>query len=165
MNIIKQKGSATVEFAMMIPILLILVFMVSALGVTFYRLNAVTKSVQVAARYLSDICVPQEIAKNSKTWKYCTAAEITNAQNLAVYGNTSASGQIAIVPDLTPAKIVITDLGDSKVQVNHHVQVVATYDSSLILGGILDGLMQLVGGNTATEFMTLHASSVMRFTQ
>ena len=47
MNINKQKGTSTVEFAMMLPILLLLIFMVTELGTMFYRLNAVTKSVQV----------------------------------------------------------------------------------------------------------------------
>jgi len=41
MNLIKQKGTSTVEFAMMLPVLLMLIFMVSELGTMFYRLNAV----------------------------------------------------------------------------------------------------------------------------
>ncbi len=54
MSIIKQQGSSTVEFAIVLPLLLLLVVMVSEFGIMFYRLNAVTKSVQIAARYLSD---------------------------------------------------------------------------------------------------------------
>ena len=46
MSIIKQKGSSTVEFAMLVPLLLLLVVMVAEFGIMFYRLNAVTKSVQ-----------------------------------------------------------------------------------------------------------------------
>jgi Flp pilus assembly protein TadG len=158
MNIIKQKGTSTVEFAMLVPILLILIFMVSALGITFYRLNTVTKSVQVAARYLSDVCV-----YHSDTAKYCTTIEEDNARNLAVYGRTSDSGTV-IVDGFTTANIVITEINDNLG--NHHVQIVATYVSSLlIVGVILDELMQLIGGSTSTEFMTLSASSVMRFAQ
>ena len=61
MSIIKQKGSSTVEFAMLVPLLLLLVVMVSEFGIMFYRLNAVTKSVQDAARYLSDVSVNKKI--------------------------------------------------------------------------------------------------------
>lgn len=148
MNIIKQKGSSTVEFAMMLPLLLLLVVIASEFGVMFYRLNAVTKSTQIAARYLSDVSVNNGYS----------ATDRTNAQNLAVYGNSAGTGA-AIVPGLTPANIAITDLGD-------HVRVVATYNNNLILGNSLNALMQLaVGGNAATNFMTLQASSVMRFAQ
>jgi len=147
MSKFKQKGSATVEFAMMVPLLLLLVFMVSEFGTLFYRLNAVTKSVQIAARYLSDVAVNNGY----------TGTDMSNAQNLAVYGNTAGTGT-PVVPDLTAANIVITDLGD-------HVRVVATYDSDLILGSTLNAFMQFIGGSTATDFMTLGASSVMRFAQ
>ncbi|MEY3788861.1 MAG: hypothetical protein RLZ75_3069 [Pseudomonadota bacterium] len=147
MNIIKQKGSATVEFAMMVPILLILVFMVSALGITFYRLNAVTKSVQVASRYLSDVSPNQTI----------TTSFPIDIKKLICYGNIGGTG-VAILPDCNTkltVKLTVTST---------HITVSATYNSSLILGGILDGLMGLIGGSTATQFMTLRASSVMRFT-
>jgi len=148
MSIIKQKGSSTVEFAIMLPLLLLLVVMVSEFGIMFYRLSAVTKSVQIAARYLSDVAV-----NNTNT-----STDKTIAQNLAVYGNITVT-KTPIVPGLAPANILVTDLGD-------HVQVVATYDSSLIFGNGLNALMQLTtGDNTATDFMALQASSVMRFAQ
>ena len=148
MSISKQKGSSTVEFALVLPILLLLIVMVSELGVMFYRLNAVTKSVQVAARYLSDVSVKNIYSE----------AQRTNAKNLAVYGNMAGSGD-PIVPGFAPDNIVVTSL-------DAHVQVVATYDSNLILGNTLNGLMKLLsteGG--AADFMTLKASSVMRFAQ
>lgn len=148
MSISKQKGSSTVEFALVLPILLILIIMVSELGVMFYRLNAVTKSVQIAARYLSDVSV-----NNGNS-----GAEKTNAKNLAVYGNMAGDGA-PIVPGYAPDNIVVTNLGA-------HVQVVATYDSGLILGNTLNELMKLLPSEGGiNDFMTLKASSVMRFAQ
>lgn len=146
MNIIKQKGTSTVEFAMLVPLLLLLIFMVSEFSVMFYRLNAVTKSVQVAARYLSDVCV-----YHSDTAKYCTTIEEDNARNLAVYGFTTAN-------------IVITNPN------LQHVQVTATYNSSFILDNTLNAIMQLATNGHICDTppclgLTLHASSVMRFTQ
>jgi Flp pilus assembly protein TadG len=144
----KQKGSSTVEFAMMLPLLLLLVVVVSEFGTLFYQLNALNKSVQSAARYLSDVSV------NKKN----TTTQMTNARNLAVYGNSAGTGT-AVLPNLTPANFVIKN-PDSL-----HVQVVATYDAHLILGNSLNAFMQMIGGSAATDFMTLNASSVMRFAQ
>ena len=147
MNTVKQKGSATVEFAMLLPLLLLLVFTVSEFGVMFYRFNALTKSVDIAARYLTDVSVN----------KTNTATDKTNAQNLAVYGSITA--RTAILPDITVANIAITNPD------TQHVQVIATYNANLILGGTLNAFMQYIGGSAATNFMILKAASVMRFAQ
>jgi Flp pilus assembly protein TadG len=149
MSKFKQKGSSTVEFAMLVPLLLFLIFMVSELGTLIFRLNAVNKSVEIAARYLSDVSVNNG---------YTDTDEI-NAKNLAVCGHIAPCGLEAVVPGLAPADIVVTDLGQ-------HVQVVATYESNLLLGSTLNTFTQMVtGGSTATDFMALGASSVMRFAQ
>lgn len=148
MNIIRQQGSSTVEFAIMLPLLLLLVVMVSEFGVMFYRLNAVNKSVQIAARYLTDVSV-------NNTY---TSTDAANAKNLAVYGNSVGAGT-PVVPNFATANIVTTNLGQQ-------VQVTATYNANLILGNTLNALMQLVtGGNAAANVMTLRATSVMRFAQ
>ena len=149
MKTFKQKGSSTVEFALLMPLLLLLIVMGSEFGIMFYRLNALTKSVDIAARFLSDV-------ENTST---------ATAKNLAVYGNPTGSGS-AIVPGLTVANIVISNPNAQ------HVQVAVTYDAQLILGGTLDALMNYgkkimpgsVGGN-GINFMTLKAASVMRYTQ
>ena len=140
MSKFKQKGSSTVEFAMMVPLLLLLVFMVSELGIMFYRLNALTKSVQIAARYLSvnDVTPPLDEA---------------TAKNLAVYGNTAGTGT-AIVPGLTTTQISFPNAG------SQHVQVTATYPANWALPGAVIGLLGLSG-----DPLALKASSVMRLAQ
>jgi Flp pilus assembly protein TadG len=149
MSIIKQKGSSTVEFAILLPLLLLLVVMVAEFGILFYRLNAVTKSVQIAARYLSDVSV-----NNANT-----ATDKTNARNLAVYGNIAGTGT-PILPGFSAANIVITN------PIPQHVKAeVTNYQSSLILGNSLNALMQMVTGGSSPSIMTLQASSVMRFAQ
>ena len=143
MNISKQKGSSTVEFAIIVPILLMLIFMVSEFGTMFYRLNAVTKSVQVAARYLSDVSVNKTIA-------------LTDAQvkNLVCFGDIGGNGT-EIVPDCN-AKISVP----KPTSINNHVTVSASYTADWILAGAVVGFLNLSG-----EPITLSASSVMRFTQ
>ena len=86
-----------------------------------------------------------------------TTTDLTNAKNLAVYGAISAG--TAILPDLTPDNISITN-PDAQ-----HIQVIATYNANLLLGGTLNAFMQYIGGNAATDFMLLKATSVMRFAQ
>ncbi|WP_411726113.1 TadE/TadG family type IV pilus assembly protein [Methyloglobulus sp.] len=143
----KQTGSSIVEFAIVLPLLLLLIAMVAEFGILFYRQNAINKVTQITARYLSDVSVNNGY----------TGADLTLAQARAIYGNSGNT--TPVVPGLVPANIVATDLGT-------HVRVVATYDSDLILGSGLNGLMQLAtGGSAATDFMTIHATSVMRFAQ
>lgn len=144
MNINKQEGTSTVEFAMMLPVLLMLIFMVSELGTMFYRLNAVTKSVQDAARYLSDVSVNPNIA-------------LTNAEvkNLICSGDIGGAGA-QIVPDCQ-AKLVLDPLPSAA---SGHITVSASYPADWILVGAVIAFLNLSGAP-----MELRASSVMRFTQ
>ncbi|MGZ3994929.1 MAG: TadE/TadG family type IV pilus assembly protein [Methylobacter sp.] len=144
MNIIKQKGTSTVEFAMMLPILLMLIFMVTELGTMFYRLNAVTKSVQVAARYLSDVSINPNIA-------------LTNAQikNLICSGDIGGAGA-QIVPECQ-TKLVLDPVPSVA---SGHVTVSASYPADWILVGAVIAFLNLSG-----DPMELRASSVMRFAQ
>lgn len=49
----KQSGVAIVEFALVLPLLLILTFITTEFGRALYQYNILTKSVRDAARYLS----------------------------------------------------------------------------------------------------------------
>jgi CBS domain containing-hemolysin-like protein len=144
MSMIKQKGTSTVEFAMLLPVLLMLIFMVSELGTMFYRLNAVTKSVQDAARYLSDVSVNPNIA-------------LTDAQvkNLVCSGDIGGTGA-QIVPECQD-KLV---LAPPPVAASDHIAIAARYPADWILVGAVIAFLNLSG-----EPMELRASSVMRFTQ
>jgi hypothetical protein len=74
-----QRGVAIVEFALILPLLLLLTFTVTEFGRAMYQYNTITKSVRDAARYLS-MQTPG------------SAAAITAARNLIVYGNTAGTG-------------------------------------------------------------------------
>lgn len=71
-----QRGVAIVEFALILPLLLILTLITTEFGRAMYEYNTVAKSVRDAARYLS-IQLP-----NTKQ---------TEAANLVVYGKTAAT--------------------------------------------------------------------------
>jgi hypothetical protein len=145
MNFNNQKGTSTVEFAMMLPILLMLIFMVTELGTMFYRLNAVTKSVEVAARYLSDVSINQTLA--------LTNAEVKNLICSGDIGGTGAQ----IVPECQ-TKLVL----DLPPPAAGHVTVSAIYPADWIFFGTLMPFLEKLYEKPSLE---LRASSVMRFTQ
>lgn len=73
----KQKGVALVEFALVLPFLLLLSVVAIDFGRAIWEYNTLTKSVRDAARYLS-IQTP--------------GTRIDVARNLMVYGNRSGTG-------------------------------------------------------------------------
>lgn len=88
-----QRGVALIEFALVLPLLLILTFITTEYGRALYQYNTLAKSVRDAARYLS-VQVPGD------TTRYATA------KNLVVYGNPAGVGRplavglsTAMVPD------------------------------------------------------------------
>ena len=87
----RQRGVAIIEFALVLPMLLLLTFTVTELGRALYQYNTLAKSVRDAARYLS-IQTP--------------GTRITETRNLIVYGNIAGTGNpialgltVAQVPD------------------------------------------------------------------
>ena len=73
----RQNGVALVEFALILPFLLLLSILAFDFGRAIWEYNTLTKSVRDAARYLA-IQTP--------------GTKITQARNLMVYGNLSGSG-------------------------------------------------------------------------
>lgn len=72
-----QRGVAIVEFALALPLLLLLTFTVTELGRALYQYNTLAKSVRDAARYLS---------------MQQPGTHTAEARNLIVYGNTAGTG-------------------------------------------------------------------------
>jgi len=75
----KQTGVALVEFALVLPLLLMLTFIVTEYGRALYQYNILAKSVRDASRYLSTQ-IPGDTTKYSI------------AKNLVVYGNPAGTG-------------------------------------------------------------------------
>lgn len=75
----RQTGVALVEFALVLPLLLILSLMTAELGRGVYRYNCAAKVVRDAVRYLS-VQAPNTHA--------------AEARNLIVYGNVAGTGPL-----------------------------------------------------------------------
>jgi Flp pilus assembly protein TadG len=72
-----QKGVAIVEFALILPFLLLLTFITTEFGRAIWEYNTLTKSVRDASRYLAIQPV---------------GTKITEARNLMVYGKLNVTG-------------------------------------------------------------------------
>ncbi|ROZ76634.1 TadE/TadG family type IV pilus assembly protein [Ramlibacter sp. WS9] len=85
----RQAGVALLEFALILPFLLLLSIAAIELGRAVWQYNALTKSVRDAARYLS-LQTP--------------GTKMTQARNLAVYGNLSGTGT-PLAPGLSTSHV------------------------------------------------------------
>ena len=81
---LKQHGVALVEFALILPLLLILTFVTTEYSRALFQYNILTKSVRDAARYLS-------VYNPGDTTKFPIA------KNLVVYGNPAGSGSPLVI--------------------------------------------------------------------
>lgn len=98
----KQRGVAAVEFALVLPILLIAVFGITELGRALYQYNALVKATRDAVRYLAqqdmaNLTVPERNAVYAKT------------KALAVCGKPACGGETPLHPDLTEVKVTLCD--------------------------------------------------------
>jgi hypothetical protein len=73
----RQNGVALVEFALILPLLLLLTLITTEFGRAMYQYNTLTKSVRDAVRYLS-VQTPN--------------THMAEASNLIVYGNLAGTG-------------------------------------------------------------------------
>ena len=78
-----QQGVAIVEFALVLPFLIILSVLVIEFGRAMYQYNTIAKSVRDAVRYLS---------VQDPTIATSDPGKVTIAKNLIVYGNPAGTG-------------------------------------------------------------------------
>lgn len=149
----RQAGVALVEFAITIPLLLLLVVGVSEFGFSFYRLNILNKSVHDGARFFSDVSQARnDVLSNDID---VSADNIAATQNVVIYGNTSATGS-PLLPGADNYTVTVNTLTLSGT--TEHIIVTAVYNHDFILGQLLNALT--LGAAPASYDLT--ASSVLR---
>jgi Flp pilus assembly protein TadG len=109
----RERGQSLLEFAITLPLLLLLAVGTIEFGRAFYQYNTLSKAVREAARYMAS--------------KPYNSTERTNAARMAVYGNVTGTGT-PILPGLTTGKIVVTPRagGTSETDPPHWVKVAVT---------------------------------------
>lgn len=93
-SISKQSGTAAVEMALLLPLLIFIVFGITEFGRAIYEYNTIAKATRDAARYLST--------------QQPGATSTTNAECLAVYGNFTCTAP-PLATNLTVANVAICD--------------------------------------------------------
>ncbi|CAG4882903.1 Flp pilus assembly protein TadG [Georgfuchsia toluolica] len=89
----RQRGTAIVEFALVLPLLLLLTMITTEFGRAIYQYNTIVKSVRQATRYLS-LQTP-----TTKT---------TEAQNLVKFGNLTGTPSVPLVLGIDGTTVSIT---------------------------------------------------------
>lgn len=85
-----QRGVALVEFALVLPLLVLLAMITAEVGRALYQYNTLAKAVRDGARYLS-----VRVASPDNT---------SHAKNLVVFGNTAGTGN-PLLPGLSLANV------------------------------------------------------------
>ncbi|MGF1682436.1 TadE/TadG family type IV pilus assembly protein [Photobacterium minamisatsumaniensis] len=122
-NMMKSQGVAIVEFTILLPIFLLLLFSIAELGRAFYTYSELDKISRDSARYLSN-----ELNKGSTDSYILTSLDITSAKNLAIYGSINGGVDTA-VPSLNSSHIQIT-------LIDNYIKVEITYPYQPVLNAI-----------------------------
>lgn len=103
-----QAGLAAIEFALVLPTLLILAFGVIDFGRVLFQYDTLTKSTRDATRYLASVVRPPAAAFATDA-NYTTAANsaVNNAKKLALCGSIAACNGNTLVNGLTASNIFI----------------------------------------------------------
>jgi Flp pilus assembly protein TadG len=92
----QERGQSLLEFAMVLPVLLLLAIGTIEFGRAYYHYNTLSKAVRQGARYMS--------------MHSYSGAEQTRAKRMAIYGNANGTGSPCL-PGLTIGNITITERG------------------------------------------------------
>jgi Flp pilus assembly protein TadG len=142
----RERGLAAVEFAILLPLVLLIMLATAELGRALYQYNTLTKAVRDGARYLSSVAIIGGTGVIG-----LDADKVADTRNLVIYGNTGGTGT-PLLPGLAPGQITVTVPDPLQVQ----VQAAYPYQSIFAtLPGF--GLMSDIG--TA---WTLTAATTMR---
>lgn len=175
-----ERGAVLVEFAILVPFLLLLLVGVAEIGYLYFHLNILNKSVQDAALYFSDSSRARKDGVYEEVIDVSTAgngSNLTATQNLVIYGTTCTSPTVTcsnsypctssstvacpLLPN--PANNYQTPIYPTSPATNH-IRVTAVYNHQFMLGNLLNSMCRLVGGGNCfpNNQYTLRASTVFR---
>lgn len=142
-----HRGTATVEFAIALPVLLLLMLATAEFGRLISQYNTLSKAVRDGARYAASTA-----ALGSTGLVYVSPQIQASVANLVSTGNINGTGS-ALLPGLSASSVTVSNAG------NGYVLVSATYTYVPMLGTTLPtfGL-----GSPISLSLTLNAASTMR---
>ena len=142
----REDGTQMIEFAIVLPVLILLFAGVTELGRLFYTYNTLAKATRSAARYLSTV---QDVTAN-------TAA----AKNIVICGSAAGCGgqnqPAAIAPNLSASNVIVTPPPTGTIPVKYvSVEITGYTYQPLIFN-----LSAMTGGNFN---INLKPSTTMRY--
>lgn len=141
------RGLASIEFAIVLPILLSLLMVIAEVGRLLAQYDTLTKSVRNGARYLAANALLGTTGVVS-----ITPAVQTATANLVATGNVSGAGA-KLLPGLVVANITVANAGGG------YVSVSASYPYQPLLGAVLPNFG--TGPRTSFSF-PLNSTVIMR---
>ena len=144
----RQSGVAMVEFAIALPLLLLLLFGIAEFGRMLFQYNSLLQAGRDAGRYAASE------AWNATLGKVELSGELqARVKNVAVYGVPSAqTGSAVTVPGLTTGQVQVSALG------TEHVVVSISYTFQPVIGAVLPSFT----GDSVPLNVLLTSSVVMR---
>lgn len=143
----RTRGIASVEFAITLPVLLLILMMIVEVGRLLAQYDTLTKSVRNGARYLA----ANSLLGTTGVVSITAAAQAATA-NLVVTGNVNGTGA-KLLPGLAVANIAVANAGGG------YVSVSASYPYQPLLGAVLPRF----GYGPPTSFsFPLNSTVVMR---
>jgi Flp pilus assembly protein TadG len=143
----RERGTATVEFAIALPLLLFLMLATAELGRLISHYNTLTKSIRDAARYAAS-----KAGGGSTGLVNITGQLQTEVGNLVATGTVNGSGS-PLLPGLSASNVTLSDAG------NLYVRVSVAYTYQPMLGGTLPSFGL---GSSVSLALPLNAGVLMR---
>jgi hypothetical protein len=143
----RQSGVAMVEFAIVLPLMLLLILGVAELGRAFMQYNILTKAVRDGARHLA-----QYAPFGSSGTVNINAQLVLETQNLVVYGDSAGVG-IALLEGFSPGQVTALDAGSENVRVDASYSYQPLYGPALTTFGF---------GSSIPVNFTMQASVTMK---
>lgn len=142
----RQRGIASLEFLLVAPVLMLVMFAVSELGWAFHQYQTMTRASRDGARYVASNAMVGSIGLI-----YLKDSVIQQASNLVVYGNPAGTGE-PVLPGWSTADVTVTSPDSA------HVSVTARYDYTPLLGR----LPAFYGGESMSLSFEMHSTVQMR---
>jgi Flp pilus assembly protein TadG len=111
-----ERGAEVLEFALVLPLLLLCCLGLIEFGRAYYTYNILAKAVRDGARFAS--------ADRISTTGVIPSGTVTNVQRVVVYGNTTGTGAIKL-PGLATGQVSVTPNSISVSE--HYVRVGVAY--------------------------------------
>lgn len=143
-----SRGLAAVEFVITAPFILLLLFAGAEVGRAFIHYATLSYSIRDSARFVSENSI------NGTTGVVdISGTVITQAKNLAVYGNIGGTG-ISKLPDYQPGQVAVIEAGGA------NIRVAATYPYRSMLSRLPK--FGFLGGGSVPITFNMHIAVTMR---